>query len=96
MLGRKIVTLGDPRSAGGTPTELAALPHEMRTGFPMNGPIDATSPEQGRVSGIHDGVHGQFRDVTQNDFDPVHYAWWLAARLREDVPLPINATEKRR
>ena len=38
----------------------------------MNCAIDSSTAEKGRVGGIYDRIHVEFRDVAADDFDVAH------------------------
>ena len=45
------------------------LVEEARTGGGVNGSIDATTPAQGTVRGVGDGVHCPVRDVADGELE---------------------------
>lgn len=70
MPGRQPVPLGDFGVAGGTTMQRAAFGQQFGTGAAMDGAIDPTPAEQGRIRGIDDGVNAQTGDIGNNNFQP--------------------------
>src|SRR5262249_15011163 len=66
-LGWEAVSARDPRLARRTAAERAALLEQTRARGAVNRAVHATAAEQRLVGGVHDGVHGQARDVALQD-----------------------------
>lgn len=49
--------------------DFATFGQKLRACSPVNGTIHATSPEQGRVGSIHDGISGLVCNITHNQLE---------------------------
>ena len=69
--GRQPVALGDLRLAGRAAAQRPALREQLRPGGAMNRAIHAAAAQQGRVRGVHDGVHRCFVMSPFDHLNPV-------------------------
>ncbi len=64
--------------AGGTAVQFAAGFEQFRTGRAMDGSVNTAPAEERAVGGIHDGIHFQGRDVSEDGFEAHR---WLDAPM---------------
>lgn len=81
--GLEVVAPCQPRLAGWTAANAAAGGEQVRSGGPMNGPVDAATAKQRRIGGIDDGVHIQRRDVGLDDLDAMRHGNSVVTRLQQ-------------
>jgi hypothetical protein len=58
--------------AGRAAMELAAGFEKLRAGSPVNGAINTSAAEQGRIGSVDDGVYGELGDVSGDGDEPGH------------------------
>jgi hypothetical protein len=73
--GGELVAAGEPRLARAAFAERLALFGQPETARPVHGRIypEQPAPLQGRIRGVHDGVHAQASEVTEDKANPVRY-----------------------
>src|SRR5262249_35655215 len=70
MAGGEPISFRDLGVAGVAAVERSAFGQQVRPGRAMNGAINATTAEKGRIGRVDDGVNAQSRDVGNDDFEP--------------------------
>jgi hypothetical protein len=68
MSSGKVVTSGNSGFTGGAPTQSSALFQKTRPRRPVNGAVNPTAPQKGRVGRIDNGIHGKRCDIALLDF----------------------------
>lgn len=63
MVGGKPVAVGPLRFTRLAAAQQSTFRNEVRSGRPMDCPVDATAAEQRGVRRVDDGIHGQRRDI---------------------------------